>query len=117
MVNAYINGTLVSFNGDVMEVTFFSKTKITGATVNREKNRYSYTFTYSPSEGSKLNGIAANQIAKDDLSFVTSLLGGIKLASVYAENKAKYAAMMNRYSASRRSSECTCGRCFDCVAQ
>lgn len=117
MINPYINGTLVNFNGDVMSVTFFSKVKIMNAPVNREKNRYSYTFTYSPATKSALNGTPASEIGKDDLPFVLDLLGGVKLANVYAEMKTKHAAMMARYSTSRRSSECTCGRCFDCVAQ
>ena len=117
MINPYINGTLVSFDGDTMIVTFFSKTKVLAAPVNFEKNRYSYTFTYSPADLSKVNGIAASAIAKEDLPFVLSLLGGVKLASVYAEMKTKYATMQARYSSSRSHGECTCGHCFDCVAQ
>lgn len=117
MTNPYINSTLVTFKGDVMVVTFFSSTKIAGATVNREKNRYAYTFTYSAVGGTALNGVAASAVAKEDLPFVRGLLGGANLKAVYPEMKAKYAAMQARYSASRRSNECTCGRCFDCVAQ
>lgn len=115
--NPYINSTLVTFKADVMVVTFFSKTKISGATVNHEKNRYAYTFTYSPASGAALNGIAASAVAKEDVPFVRSLLGGANLKAVYPEMKTKYAAMQARYSGSRRSNECTCGRCFDCVAQ
>lgn len=119
MLTPYINGSAVSFNGDVMEVSFLSRTKIASLNPERHSARremFIYTFTYSPATKSALNGIAATEIAKADLSFVTGLLGGVKLASVYSEMKAKHATMLARRPR-KTDGECHCGRCFDCVAQ
>jgi len=118
MHTPHINGSAVSFNGDTMVVSFLSRTKVASLNPERHSTRremFVYTFTYSPAAKSALNGIAAIEIAKADLPFVTGLLGGVKLASVYGEMKAKHTAMLARRP--RQSSrECTCGRCFDCVA-
>lgn len=113
----YINGEMVSFDGDVMSVTFFSTTRVLNAPVNRQKNRYAYTFTYSPAAKSAVNGIDAAATPAADVSFIVSLLGGVKLAKVYGEMKAAWMKAQERVAASRRThDECTCGRCFDCVA-
>lgn len=121
MQTPYINGQLVDFQGDTMVVQFTSKTRRLNAeplrNVPGKFGYFVYTFTYSPAEKSKLNGVPANEIAKEDLPFITELLGGVKLASVYTEMKAKHAAMLARRPRRAGRGECTCGRCFDCVAQ
>lgn len=119
MIDPYINGEPVSFNGDTMVVQFVSRTRVMDAPCLRNvpgRQGYVYQFTYSPATGSALNGVAASQLTKDVVLFAISLLGGVKLASVYAEMKAKHAAMMSRRPR-KTDNECRCGRCFDCVAQ
>ena len=119
MLTPYINGSAVGFQGDVMEVSFLSRTKIASLSPERHSVRremFVYTFTYSPAAKSALNGIPATQIAKEDLSFALGLLGGVKLANVYSEMKAKHVAMLARRPR-KTDGECHCGRCFDCVAQ
>jgi hypothetical protein len=118
MDTPYINGRPVTFRGAEMTVTFLSGQRVASLNPERHSTRrelFVYTFTYSPSAQSALNGIAAAAIAKADLPFVAGLLGGVKLANVYAEMKAKHAAMLARRPR-QASRECTCGRCFDCVA-
>jgi hypothetical protein len=119
MITPSINGSAVNFNGDTMVVTFLSRKRVASLNPARHSVRqemFVYAFTYGPTAKSSLNGIAATAISKEDLPFVAELLGGIKLASVYGEMKEKYAAMMSRRPRQTRG-ECTCGRCFDCVAQ
>jgi hypothetical protein len=119
MIAPNINGSAVSFSGDTMTVSFLSRKRVASLNPARHSVRaemFVYTFTYSPAAKSSLNGIAATAISKEDLPFVGELLGGTKLASAYSEMKEKYAAMMSRRPRQTRG-ECTCGRCFDCVAQ
>lgn len=103
-----INGSIVTFDGATMQVTFKSREYRTALQPVQfhgfgqyRTGYWTYTLTYSPATGSACNGVSSKEVTKDDAAFILGMTGGVKMHSVYAAMRKECNARDQYYAQER----------------